>query len=38
DVLELNKKLVQDFKDSILSHGNDPLDALQGIEQFVYNL
>ncbi|OSY76460.1 motility associated factor glycosyltransferase family protein [Campylobacter jejuni] len=38
DVLELNKKLVQHFKDSILSHGNDPLDALQGIEQFVYNL
>ncbi len=38
DVLELNKKLVQDFKDFILSHGNDPLDALQGIEQFVYNL
>ncbi|EEP3708888.1 motility associated factor glycosyltransferase family protein [Campylobacter jejuni] len=38
DVLELNKKLVQYFKDSILSHGNDPLDALQGIEQFVYNL
>ncbi|HEB8435385.1 TPA: motility associated factor glycosyltransferase family protein [Campylobacter jejuni] len=38
DVLELNKKLMQDFKDSILSHGNDPLDALQGIEQFVYNL
>ncbi|EAL0080972.1 motility associated factor glycosyltransferase family protein, partial [Campylobacter lari] len=22
----------------IISHGNDPLDALQGIEQFVYNL
>ncbi|HEF4207959.1 TPA: motility associated factor glycosyltransferase family protein, partial [Campylobacter jejuni] len=38
DVLELNKKLVQYFKYSILSHGNDPLDALQGIEQFVYNL
>ncbi|HEB7561727.1 TPA: motility associated factor glycosyltransferase family protein [Campylobacter coli] len=38
DVLELNKKLVQDFKDSIVSHGNDPLDALEGIEQFVYNL
>ncbi|EDP6650181.1 motility associated factor glycosyltransferase family protein, partial [Campylobacter jejuni] len=38
DVLELNKKLVQHFKDSIISHGNDPLDALQGIEQFVYNL
>ncbi|EAJ7088069.1 motility associated factor glycosyltransferase family protein, partial [Campylobacter jejuni] len=38
DVLGLNKKLVQHFKDSIISHGNDPLDALQGIEQFVYNL
>ncbi|WP_426722055.1 motility associated factor glycosyltransferase family protein [Campylobacter jejuni] len=38
DILELNKKLVQDFKNSIVSHGNDPLDALQGIEQFVYNL
>ncbi|BEK52689.1 motility associated factor glycosyltransferase family protein [Campylobacter coli] len=38
DVLELNKKLVQYFKDSIISHGNDSLDTLQGIEQFVYNL
>ncbi|EKD8536852.1 motility associated factor glycosyltransferase family protein [Campylobacter jejuni] len=38
DVLELNKKLAENFKDSIISHGNDPLDALQGIEQFVYNL
>ncbi|MDP8348908.1 motility associated factor glycosyltransferase family protein, partial [Campylobacter jejuni] len=38
DVLELNKKLAETFKYSILSHGNDPLDALQGIEQFVYNL
>ncbi|VTX62049.1 Uncharacterised protein [Campylobacter jejuni] len=38
DVLELNKKLAENFKYSILSHGNDPLDALQGIEQFVYNL
>ncbi|EOJ7724551.1 motility associated factor glycosyltransferase family protein, partial [Campylobacter jejuni] len=38
DVLELNKKLVQYFKDSIISHGNDSTDALQGIEQFVYNL
>ncbi|EPR8911215.1 motility associated factor glycosyltransferase family protein [Campylobacter coli] len=38
DVLELNKKLVQYFKNSIVSHGNDPLDVLQGIEQFVYNL
>ncbi|EHL4389277.1 motility associated factor glycosyltransferase family protein [Campylobacter jejuni] len=38
DVLELNKKLAETFKYSILSYGNDPLDALQGIEQFVYNL
>ncbi|EQA4371092.1 motility associated factor glycosyltransferase family protein, partial [Campylobacter coli] len=38
DILGLNKKLAENFKDSILSHGNDPLDALQGIEQFVYNL
>ncbi|EFP2477639.1 motility associated factor glycosyltransferase family protein [Campylobacter coli] len=38
DVLELNKKLAENFKNSIVSHGNNPLDALQGIEQFVYNL
>ncbi|GAA8609603.1 flagellin modification protein PseD [Helicobacter pylori] len=38
DVLKINHKLAQTFKYSILSHGNDPLDALQGIEQFVYNL
>ncbi|WP_173937801.1 motility associated factor glycosyltransferase family protein, partial [Campylobacter coli] len=38
DILGLNKKLAENFKYSILSHGNDPLDALQGIEQFVYNL
>ncbi|EAQ59533.1 Protein of unknown function family [Campylobacter jejuni subsp. jejuni 260.94] len=38
DILGLNKKLAENFKYSIISHGNDPLDALQGIEQFVYNL
>ncbi|EQA4633983.1 motility associated factor glycosyltransferase family protein, partial [Campylobacter jejuni] len=38
DVLELNKKLAETFKNIILRNGNDPLDALQGIEQFVYNL
>ncbi len=27
DVLELNKKLAENFKNSIVSHGNDPLDA-----------
>ncbi|EPP4260141.1 motility associated factor glycosyltransferase family protein, partial [Campylobacter jejuni] len=38
DILGLNKKLAENFKNSIVSHGNDPLDTLQGIEQFVYNL
>ncbi|OEW04261.1 PseD protein [Campylobacter sp. BCW_6871] len=38
DVLELNKKLAETFKNIILRNGNDSLDALQGIEQFVYNL
>ncbi|EIP0998678.1 motility associated factor glycosyltransferase family protein, partial [Campylobacter coli] len=38
DVLGLNKKLAENFKNIILRNGNDPLDALQGIEQFVYNL
>ncbi|EEO8686602.1 motility associated factor glycosyltransferase family protein [Campylobacter jejuni] len=38
DVLGLNKKLAENFKNSIVSHGNDSTDALQGIEQFVYNL
>ncbi|MGI7516121.1 motility associated factor glycosyltransferase family protein [Campylobacter coli] len=38
DILGLNKKLAENFKNSIVFHGNDPLDALQGIEQFVYNL
>ncbi|EAI4310753.1 motility associated factor glycosyltransferase family protein [Campylobacter coli] len=37
DILGLNKKLAENFKNSIVSYGNDPLDALQGIEQFVYN-
>ncbi|HDZ5084637.1 TPA: motility associated factor glycosyltransferase family protein [Campylobacter jejuni] len=38
DILELNKKLGQTFKNVILINGNDPLDALQGIEQSIYNL
>ncbi|HBK1781552.1 TPA: motility associated factor glycosyltransferase family protein [Campylobacter jejuni] len=38
DVLGLNKKLAENFKNSIVSHGNDSTDTLQGIEQFVYNL
>ncbi|ECV9671997.1 motility associated factor glycosyltransferase family protein [Campylobacter jejuni] len=38
DILGLNEKIMQYFKNTIASRGNDPLDALQGIEQFVYNL
>ncbi|EAI9347068.1 motility associated factor glycosyltransferase family protein [Campylobacter jejuni] len=38
DILGLNKKLAENFKNSIISHGNDSADTLQGIEQFVYNL
>ena len=38
DILALNQKLSQSFKNAIIAQGNDPLDALQGIEQFVYNL
>ncbi|HEB7643411.1 TPA: motility associated factor glycosyltransferase family protein [Campylobacter coli] len=38
DILGLNKKLAENFKNSIVSHGNDSTDTLQGIEQFVYNL
>ncbi|EAH7655251.1 DUF115 domain-containing protein [Campylobacter coli] len=38
DILELNKNFMQYFKDAITSCGNDPLDALQGLEQFVYNI
>ncbi|XAK48119.1 motility associated factor glycosyltransferase family protein [Campylobacter coli] len=38
DILKINKNLAENFKNAIISHGNDPLDALQGIEQFVYNL
>ncbi|EOV9355482.1 motility associated factor glycosyltransferase family protein [Campylobacter coli] len=38
DILGLNKKLAENFKNSIVSHGNDSADTLQGIEQFVYNL
>ncbi|EFB5675158.1 motility associated factor glycosyltransferase family protein [Campylobacter coli] len=38
DILGLNKKLAETFKNIILRNGNDPLDALQGIEQFAYNL
>ncbi|EKK0826525.1 motility associated factor glycosyltransferase family protein [Campylobacter jejuni] len=38
DVLKINHKLAETFKNIILRNGNDSTDALQGIEQFVYNL
>ncbi|EAI6120902.1 motility associated factor glycosyltransferase family protein, partial [Campylobacter jejuni] len=38
DALNNNLSMICYFKKAILSKGNDPLDALQGIEQFVYNL
>ncbi|EHT7405600.1 motility associated factor glycosyltransferase family protein, partial [Campylobacter coli] len=38
DILKINKNLAENFKNAIISHGNDSKDTLQGIEQFVYNL
>ncbi|MBK1964829.1 motility associated factor glycosyltransferase family protein, partial [Campylobacter novaezeelandiae] len=38
DILNINQNMMSHFKKAIFSYGNDPLDALQGIEQFTYNL
>ncbi|HDZ4342191.1 TPA: motility associated factor glycosyltransferase family protein [Campylobacter jejuni] len=38
DALKLNSNILSAFKLNILKYGNCSLDALQGIEQFVYNL
>ncbi|TKX34366.1 motility associated factor glycosyltransferase family protein [Campylobacter taeniopygiae] len=38
DILNLNDNLAKSFKDIILDFGNDSLDALQGIKQFICNL
>ncbi len=38
DILKLNKLNMQIIKNHNLMRGNDPKDAMQGIEQFVYNL
>ncbi|EAI3890818.1 motility associated factor glycosyltransferase family protein [Campylobacter jejuni] len=38
DILKLNKLNILTIKNHNLMHGNDPKDAMQGIEQFVYNL
>ncbi|BEK21316.1 motility associated factor glycosyltransferase family protein [Campylobacter jejuni] len=38
EILKLNKINIQIIKNRNLMMGNDPKDAMQGIEQFVYNL
>lgn len=38
DIKKVNKNLIEYFKKAMIGYGNDPLDALQGIEQFVHNL
>lgn len=38
DILKLNQLNILTIKNHNLMHGNDPKDAMQGIEQFVYNL
>ncbi|EAK4236804.1 motility associated factor glycosyltransferase family protein, partial [Campylobacter upsaliensis] len=38
EIIRLNKALLQSFSYAIYSRGNDPLDSLQGIEQFIINL
>ncbi len=38
DIKKVNKNLMEYFKKAMIAYGNDPLDALQGIEQFVHNL
>ncbi|MBZ7954644.1 motility associated factor glycosyltransferase family protein [Campylobacter sp. W0018] len=38
EILKINNNLIKNFKRAILSNGNDSKDALQGIEQFIYNL
>ncbi|MFB1646084.1 motility associated factor glycosyltransferase family protein [Campylobacter molothri] len=38
EILKLNNKITNSFKTAILLHGNNSEDALQGIEQLIYNL
>ncbi|MCR6572382.1 motility associated factor glycosyltransferase family protein [Campylobacter insulaenigrae] len=38
DILRVNNNLLNSFKNSIFSQGNSPIDALQGIEQFICNI
>ncbi|EAI8625050.1 MULTISPECIES: motility associated factor glycosyltransferase family protein [Campylobacter] len=38
DVLKVNNNMSEYLKKAMFAYGNLPLDALQGIEQFTYNL
>ncbi|MDN2802329.1 DUF115 domain-containing protein, partial [Campylobacter jejuni] len=38
DILKLNKLNMKIIKNHNLMRGNDPKDAMKGIEQFIYNL
>ncbi|MCV3482445.1 motility associated factor glycosyltransferase family protein [Campylobacter sp. CNRCH_2014_0184h] len=38
DILKVNNNMLEYLKKAVLKYGNLPLDALQGIEQFTYNL
>lgn len=38
DVQKTNRNLINYFKKAMLACGNDSTDALQGVEQFVYNI
>ncbi|HEB9327702.1 TPA: motility associated factor glycosyltransferase family protein [Campylobacter coli] len=38
EILDLNRNLLDKFKNAVLLKGNDSKDILQGIEQLIYNL
>ncbi len=38
EILSINKMITEAIKNAILTNGNDPYDALQGISQYVLNL
>ncbi|WP_257403984.1 motility associated factor glycosyltransferase family protein [Campylobacter lari] len=38
DIMQINENIQKYIKKAIYAYGNDTIDALQGIENFVYNL
>ncbi|EAJ0341780.1 motility associated factor glycosyltransferase family protein [Campylobacter lari] len=38
DIIQINENIQKYIKKAIYTYGNDTIDALQGIENFVYNL